>query len=718
MYKAFFRKAVLIIPAFMFICILPFICDVSDLKAAENPEVQQHALFNESDKEIKKASDLFNAKSYRKAEEILLDIVKNNSSERNKAVFLLGRLYMEEGSLEKAENYMVEAVNAYPLLRDYSLKMLTDIYMAAEKYEKAAGASRQINNSLLLQGARQSEIQALLFLKKDKEAKETLFRYVENYTFDWDRKLKLAMLMKDSGEIDKAVSLLKEIYINAVPLSNSALKELNKLKADTFLKGEILKRADNLFDKNNFQKAEIEYQKALMLADEFEKNKVIMDIGMCRFKLKQYTKSARTFEKVSTPEAMYWQAYSYYRMDNSELFEKVKQELARDHPGDERIALLLLMQAEDLRRQDKYTEAGNRFRKVLNSFPAKAEDALWGLGWNSYMSGDYKSAANYFSQLTAFEKSENYYKYIYWQARSSEKAAEECQKQKVSSQSHDKAVCDNEGRDFFSGLPSDLSFYGYLIKMRSSSHILSEKTEIPKPVKPHGEIYDRIEALALFGMRDEAVNEIIDLLKRNNDKNDFFYLGSKAMELGEYRKVIAFAEKATDREFFPYSFPLGFGDIITESAGLQNVDKYLVATVIREESRFDPKAVSWAGAMGLMQLMPATAYRLKKDLKLHLGERSEIHDVKKNIMLGTHYLSMLIREFRQIPFALAAYNAGENALKKWMAKYNDNDLVEFIENIPYKETRFYVKRVLKSYWRYRTINGLPVEASQIAAQGR
>jgi soluble lytic murein transglycosylase len=718
MYRAFLRKTIRSIPVVIFICIFPIMCNSSSASDGD-PEIQQHHhLSSEAYEKIKEASDFFKAKSYRKAEGILLDIVKNNSTERNKAAFLLGRLYMEEGSLEKAENYMAEAVNAYPLLRDYSLKMLTDIYMAAEKYEKAAGASRQISNSLLLQGARQSEIQALLFLKKDKEAKEALFRYVENYPYDWDNKLKLAMLIKDRGEIDKAVSLLKEIYINAVPLSNSALKELNKLKADTFLKGEILKRADNLFARNNFQKAEIEYQKALVLADEFDKNKIIMDIGMCQFKLKQYSKSARTFEKVSTPEAMYWQAYSYYRIDNMELFQEVKQKLARDHPGDERIALLLLMQAEDLRRQDKYTEAGNRFKEVLDSFSAKAEDALWGLGWTSLMSGDYKNAANYFSQLTAFEKSENYYKYIYWHAKSSEKAAEECLKQKTSSQFHDKAACDSEGRDFFSGLPSDMSFYGYLIKMRSSSHIISEKTEIPRPARPHGEIYDRIDALAMFGMRDEAVNEIIDLLNRNKDKNDFFYLGNKAMELGEYRKVIAFAEKATDREFFPYSFPLGFGDIIAESAGLQNVDKYLVAALIREESRFDPKAVSWAGAMGLMQLMPATAYRLKKDLKLHLGERSEIHDVKKNIMLGTHYLSMLIREFKQLPFAIAAYNAGENALKKWMAKYSDDDLVEFIENIPYKETRFYVKRVLKSYWRYRTINGLPVEASQILAQGR
>ena len=145
------------------------------------------------------------------------------------------------------------------------------------------------------------------------------------------------------------------------------------------------------------------------------------------------------------------------------------------------------MQAEDFRRQDKYTEAGNRFKEVLDSFSAKAEDALWGLGWTSYMSGDYKNAANYFSKLAAFEKSENYYKYIYWHARSSEKAAEECLKQKASSQFHDKAVCDSEGRDFFSGLPSDMSFYGYLIKMRLSSHIISEKTEVPRPARPHGE---------------------------------------------------------------------------------------------------------------------------------------------------------------------------------------------------------------------------------------
>jgi soluble lytic murein transglycosylase len=318
----------------------------------------------------------------------------------------------------------------------------------------------------------------------------------------------------------------------------------------------------------------------------------------------------------------------------------------------------------------------------------------------------------------SYEKSENYYKYLYWNARSNEKATEECLKKTVSLQFNNRGVCDGEGNNFFSGLPSDSSFYGYLIKMRSSSHALTDRIEVSKPVKPVGEVYERIEVLALLGLRDEAVNEIIDLLKRNMNKNDFLYLGYKAMQLGEYRKIISFAEKETDREFLPYSFPFGFGDIIEEAVDSRGVDKYLVAAVIREESRFDPDAVSWAGAMGLMQLMPATAYKVKKDIKLSLKDSSEIHDVNKNILLGTHYLSILIKEFKEIAYAIAAYNAGENALKRWMAKYNKNDIVEFIENIPYKETRLYVKKVLRSYWRYRTMNGLSVEGPQIVAQGR
>ncbi len=95
-------------------------------------------------------------------------------------------------------------------------------------------------------------------------------------------------------------------------------------------------------------------------------------------------------------------------------------------------------------------------------------------------------------------------------------------------------------------------------------------------------------------------------------------------------------------------------------------------------------------------------------MKVNLKDSAELQEPRKNIILGTHYLSQLINEFKDIPLAIAAYNAGEHTLKNWLSRFNKNDIIEFIENIPYRETRKYVKRVLKSYWQYKAINGLPI----------
>jgi soluble lytic murein transglycosylase len=716
--RVFHGKNLFFLFSFVIVAVFCGICAASGMEP-DGPAARYHFPFtDEIDNRLKKAAELISKQSYKDAENILLDMEGSDTPEKGKVCFLLGRLYKEEGSFDRAETFLKKAADVSPLLRDYALKLLLDVYSSDGKFEDVIGTAGQIKNRLLAQYVKQSEVKAMIALKRDEEAEDILSQYIDDYPSDWDYKFTLAMLLKGNGKTVSAIRLLKEIYINAVPLSHSALTELRLLQADTFTKSEILKRADMLYEKNNFQRAEMEYQNALKLADAAERDRIRFAIGMCQFRAKQYSRASQSFGQVKTPEALYYRGWSFHRMDDREGFEKVKEEFDNYYPDDEKLALLLLMEAEEYRREGRLEEAGRSYRKVIDSFPTKKEDALWGTAWMHYTSGNYRAARQYFSQLASYEKSDNYFKYLYWEARTRENAARECLKQKASAQSVDTEKCDGEGSDFFSGLPADRSFYGYLIKMRSPEPVPSVKIEMSMPAKPEGETYDRIEALALLGMREEAVNEIIDFLRRSRNKNDFLYLGGIAMELGEYRKIIALAEKEADREFLLYSFPVGFDDIIEKAAESQEVDKYLVAAVIREESRFDPDAISWAGAMGLMQLMPATAYRLKKSLNVHIKDRSEIHDVQKNIMLGTHYLSNLLHEFRDIPLALAAYNAGENALKRWLGQYKKSDLVEFIENIPYRETRFYVKKVLRSYWQYRTINGLSLEGSHISAQGK
>jgi soluble lytic murein transglycosylase len=386
---------------------------------------------------------------------------------------------------------------------------------------------------------------------------------------------------------------------------------------------------------------------------------------------------------------MYWHARSFYRINNREGFDRVKNDFDKRYPDNRRLALLYFMEAEELRRQGNLLLAEKSYESVASRFPKTAEEALWGLGWMYYSAGDFEKSLEYFSRLTEFEGSRDYHKYLYWKARSQERMSK-------------------DGEDFFQELPSDRSYYGYMIEMRSPSDEIAESILPSAPLLPEGEQYQRINALAVMGMKDEAVLEIVDSIKKARSPEEFLYLGHMAMKLNAYKNVIYIAESRDDMEFLPYSYPRAYWETIKHAAMSGGVDEYLVAALIREESRYDPDVVSWAGAVGLMQLIPATAKRMNNGMAIHTGGSLELSDVRTNIMLGTHYLSRLVREFKEIPFAVAAYNAGENTLRRWLNKYYRNDIAEFIENIPYKETRRYVKKVLKSYWQYRAISGLRI----------
>ncbi|MEN8197494.1 MAG: lytic transglycosylase domain-containing protein, partial [Pseudomonadota bacterium] len=153
------------------------------------------------------------------------------------------------------------------------------------------------------------------------------------------------------------------------------------------------------------------------------------------------------------------------------------------------------------------------------------------------------------------------------------------------------------------------------------------------------------------------------------------------------------------------------------------IDKALVFALIRQESEFKPTAKSWAGARGLMQLMTFTARREAKDLKLRYSTRRLTADPAYNLRLGTHHLARLMERFEgSYPLVLAAYNAGPHRVDSWLARHGDPrktkdiDMVDWIEMIPFKETRNYVKLVLGNYAVYRTQLGHDMEAENLVEQ--
>ncbi|MCS6926587.1 MAG: lytic transglycosylase domain-containing protein, partial [Candidatus Binatia bacterium] len=150
-----------------------------------------------------------------------------------------------------------------------------------------------------------------------------------------------------------------------------------------------------------------------------------------------------------------------------------------------------------------------------------------------------------------------------------------------------------------------------------------------------------------------------------------------------------------------YLFPHAYWDTVSTHAAQKGLDPYLVLALIRQESMFDPFAVSPAQAYGLMQLLATTAARITNTPAV--SPRS-LTDPEFNIAAGTTYLRWLLDQYgNNLIMAVAAYNAGENAVDKWRARYAGVELDEFVEQISYRETRNYVKLVLRNYRIYRRL---------------
>lgn len=150
-------------------------------------------------------------------------------------------------------------------------------------------------------------------------------------------------------------------------------------------------------------------------------------------------------------------------------------------------------------------------------------------------------------------------------------------------------------------------------------------------------------------------------------------------------------------------YPYPYRPIIEKYASQYGVDPLLVVAVIRAESKFLPQSQSHKGAQGLMQLMPETAQWIAESIGDKNFTQSDLKEPEKNIQYGTWYLASLQKEFKNVTLVLAAYNGGRGHVKEWI-RTEQLDLTNLRqEDIPFRETREYVGRVLQYYTKYITL---------------
>lgn len=222
----------------------------------------------------------------------------------------------------------------------------------------------------------------------------------------------------------------------------------------------------------------------------------------------------------------------------------------------------------------------------------------------------------------------------------------------------------------------------------------------------------RAEQLIAIGFSEHGVQELEKFRYQRDNPAFSFYLANLFKRGGDFQNSIKLSWKLSgngnpkqlSRPIAEGLFPKGFMPVILDTLKDYDLDPFLILSLMRQESAFNAKVTSKANAVGLMQLIPPTAADVARALEQGIPTVEHLKDPVTNVRLGVEYLNRLLVSFNQnMVYALAAYNAGPTKVGQWVALRSTLPPLEFIESIPFTETRNYVKKILRNYAIYLTL---------------
>jgi soluble lytic murein transglycosylase len=225
--------------------------------------------------------------------------------------------------------------------------------------------------------------------------------------------------------------------------------------------------------------------------------------------------------------------------------------------------------------------------------------------------------------------------------------------------------------------------------------------------------FERARDLALVGLLAPARRELGEIEKRARKAEDRkllmaeyaqvenFYRSSTIGELGFAPQRMRGGLRGDSRQLWEFAYPRAWEPAVLQSSRATQVPEEFIWGIMRAESHYRSDAQSGVGALGLMQMMPFTGRQVANLLAINSFQTSSLLDPEVNIRLGSRYLQRLLEKFHgSIPLAAAGYNAGPHRVHAWVRNFGSLDMDEFIEHIPYLETRNYVKKVCRNYQLY------------------
>ncbi|HWP49417.1 MAG TPA: transglycosylase SLT domain-containing protein [Candidatus Limnocylindrales bacterium] len=687
-----------------------------------------------------------------------------SSLDKNRTLFIQGVSYFDRGEYEKAWKSFETLKGQYKELEEYVLFYLAQTLNRLEKYEEALSIYQYLDKVYpefpLLYEVRQAEAEILLRKQRYGEAAQLLGELVKVPSVVNKAELyyKLGQSLEGLQSWKEAVEAYQQLILYYPNHEDTweAERRMNGILKEKGLSPPLLTE-QMLYDGARAAFTAKVYQKAIdlyrILLAQYPQSPFRIEAS---FELAEaYNKAGKKVESINLLNNLIRDskdenviARALYEMGNlhshKEALLRILTGYSKSMWADK--ALYLLGQLSE--KQGKLLEAATWYTRIREQYPdsSLAEDALWRAGWDYYQLGQYSRADSLFS--TIIQTFRDYKdEALYWKGRSAEK-----QNKIEEALVNYRELIDHH----------EESYYAVLAEMRLKKLKADPENQQPETKKENqrpdayeGEALDlfttnkwqtflntlkgRIEEttynrtwshlpkaleLSQVYLTPYASREIQYLLEgfkpQTPSQEDLLFkylMGRAYCEVKDYlaciKLVMQIKEdlKQLQIQNFPYrleklKYPLAYEKEIQKYSEKYRLDPFLVAGLIRQESGYNVKSLSPSNAMGLMQIIPPTGKYIAEQVNFRGFHPDLLYEPETNIAFGTWYLAYLLNRFNGNLFkAVAGYNAGPGAIERWWKDFERLDSDEIVENIPFRETRNYVKLVLRNWNVYRRIYG-------------
>lgn len=597
------------------------------------------------------------------------------------------------------------AADAYPVLEHFQERYPDSIF--------ASGSTVTLAYAHLQQGDGKGALAVLAGQQNTAAADQVGYQYA------------LARAYEASGDTASAVNIFRKLY-QTRPLTSEANQSAAQLQAlnAPLSAAERKLHADALFNAKRYSEAGAEYSSISRVNSQLsqpDRDALAIYTAVCDLRLKHVNR--REIENLPQTNddtaalKLYMLAELARNEDKRPDHDSLVSQLMTRFPGSRWLEEALYSSGNMYLLKANASQAIFYYSALYKSFPNStyAPSAHWRAAWLGYRTRNYSEAARLMDeQLQRYPGGLEIPSALYWRGRIYEE------------EEHNFAQAAN----YYRKLTTLYANYYYANLARQRLGAIGTQPQVPPtaaldatqrpPVPELSEDLPENDTHLIKArlLANAALNEYISPEIHASSTADEWGALAQAeiyVSFGEYTRALQ-SMKHSGLSFFsiPFEqvpavywhllFPQPYWSELVSNATRNNLDPYLVASLVRQESEFNPSAISPANAYGLMQLLPSVGKSLAKKHGIRRFDARQLLNPATNLQLGTINLRQVLDRFGgQVEYALAAYNAGDTPVRQWLSLNDYKDVPEFVESIPYSETREYVQAILRNREMYRQL---------------